>query len=327
ILVSANLADPNAWAIVGAGGAIGNVVGKELEKRGIPFRAIGRRAEVLRPTFDGMAQAKVLCADAGDRDALSEALSGTETMLYAIGVPYNKFRLHPKLMRVAVDAAVAAGVRNLIVLSTVYVYGRPQTRPVTEMHPLEPHTFKGRLRLEQEEIAFAAHREGKLRTIVLRPADFYGPRADLSYAKSIVDAALAGKPASLLVPADVPHQFTYVPDLGPIIVDVAGDDRAYGEAYNVGGVTPTVRSLAREIYEQAGAPFKSRDVNTATLRLLGIVNPLMRELVEMQYLNERPVITRDDKLRARLGDIRYTDVKSGIASMLAAARAGSANPS
>ena len=39
----------------------------------------------------------------------------------------------------------------------MYPYGKPQTTPVTEDHPRQPHTFKGRMRKEQEDVLLAAH--------------------------------------------------------------------------------------------------------------------------------------------------------------------------
>jgi len=52
----------------------------------------------------------------------------------------------------------AAGVRNFILIGTVYPYGRARNTPVREDHPREPHTFKGRMRkaLETCPVSFAA---------------------------------------------------------------------------------------------------------------------------------------------------------------------------
>jgi len=46
-----------------------------------------------------------------------------------------QFELHPELMRKTIDGALAAGVKNIILISTVYPYGRAETNPVRESHP------------------------------------------------------------------------------------------------------------------------------------------------------------------------------------------------
>jgi len=312
-----DLSNAKRWAIIGAAGAVGRATGAELERRGITFRVLGRRRDALLEAFGSMSSAEIVPADVVDDGALRQALSGVDTAVYAIGLPYANFAQHPVLMSKAVEACVEAGVRRLVVVSNVYVYGVPKTTPLDETHPLEPCSFKGKMRLAQEEVAFAAHRAGRIQALVLRPADFFGPGAELSYAHMTFESALAGKPATLLAPADTPHQFTFVPDLATCLVSLALLDNAYGEAYNIGGATATMRAFAREIYTQVGAPFKTREFGKTMLRLAGIFDPLMRELVELHYLQQKPVIASDAKLRANLGSVPEMPLKNGIAATLA----------
>ena len=50
------------------------------------------------------------------------------------------------------------------------------------------------------------------------------------------------------------------------------------------------------------------------LRLLGLFNPLMRELVEMNYLQSTPVMLDETKLRGVLPNLRKTSYAEGIAA-------------
>ena len=75
----------------------------------------------------------------------------------------------------------AAGVERLILIGTVYPYGRARSQPVTENHPREPHTFKGQMRLAQENLVLEAHGRNGLSTLVLRLPDFYGPRSNAAF--------------------------------------------------------------------------------------------------------------------------------------------------
>lgn len=282
---------------------------------------IGRRREALEEAFANSPRAAITPADLEDRDAVVHALQGVDTAIYTVGVPYTQFDQHPVLMQKALDACIAAGVRRLAVVSNVYVYGIPETTPVSETHPLAGHTFKGKMRVAQERIAFEASRSGRIRALIVRPADFYGPYAELSYAGTLFDSALSGKPANLLAPADTPHQLSYTPDIAQTLVELAARDDAYGEAYNIGGPTTTMRAFAEEIYTQVGAPFRARVVNKLMLRVVGLFDPLMREMVEMQYLQAKPVILSDAKARSLLGALPETPLKTGISATLDSLRA------
>ena len=99
------------------------------------------------------------------------------------------------MVRNALDAARAAGVRKFVHVAPVYSYGLPQTPLVPESQPHVPNTRKGRFRLEQELAVLERH-GGDFATLVVHLPDFYGPHADLSYANAFMREALAGKTAS-----------------------------------------------------------------------------------------------------------------------------------
>src|ERR1700681_2305701 len=149
-------------AIVGAAGAIGTAVAAEFDRRGMPYQVVGRDRAKLERLFSG--KAEIAAADISNAGGLERALKGAEAVIYAVGVPYQHFELHPVLMRKTVDAAVRVGVKWMAVVSSVYGYGAPQTERVSENHLREPKARKGRLRKEQEDIALAADRPGGLRT-------------------------------------------------------------------------------------------------------------------------------------------------------------------
>jgi nucleoside-diphosphate-sugar epimerase len=300
-------------AIFGAAGALGNVIAPELERRGIPFRVVGRTRSKLEQSFGKLRQAEIVTADLANITAATEAARGTDTVIYAVGVPYTNFELHPKLMRTAVDAIAAAGVERLVVLSSVYSYGVPQTQKVAETHPRVPVSKKGQFRKEQEDIAMAANQTGLLKSMVVRLPDFYGPYADVSLANPVFRAALAGKTANWLGPVSTPHEFVFVPDAGPVIAELASRDECYGEAWNLAGVgTITAQGFIQKIYQALGREPKVRSAGQTLLRVLGWFNPLMRELPEMLYLQETPVLLDDEKLRRKLGDVHKTTYDEGI---------------
>ncbi len=57
------------------------------------------------------------------------------------------------------------------------------------------------------------------------------------------------------------------------------------------------------------------------LRLIGLFNPLMREMVEMHYLNTDPVVLDDSALQTLIAPIHKTSYPDGVKQCLAAVRA------
>lgn len=308
-------------ALFGGAGAVGQSVAATLRAAGSSYRVVGRSRAGLEAAFGADSLAELTAWDPDDPASVRRAARGVDTIIYMVGVPYTDFRLHPVLMRRTLDGAIAEGVRRIVLIGTVYPYGRPRTSPVTEAHPREPHTFKGRKRKEQEDLLLEADAKGAIRGTILRLPDFYGPGVENSFLWGAFKAAAEGKRAKMVGPVDTPHEFVFVPDVGPVAVALAGKEEAYGRWWNLAGVgTTTQREMAGRIFAAAGRRPKLMVANKLMLRLVGLFNPFMREMVEMHYLLTTPLIMDDAALRGLLGEVRKTPYEEGVRQTLAALR-------
>jgi nucleoside-diphosphate-sugar epimerase len=300
-------------AIFGAAGSIGQILAPELDRRGIPFRVVGRNRARLEQAFGSLAHAEIFPADLGDMRSAGAAAREIDTIFYCVGLPYPSHHLHPVLMRATLEAAAAMKVARLVLVSSVYAYGVPRTSRVAETHPRIPGTRKGTWRREQEDLVLEARNKGQLDGLVVRLPDFYGPFADNSLANPVLRAALAGKTANWAGPTGTPHEFIYTPDAAPVIVDLASRADCYNDAWNLGGagVISAVDFITR-VYRAVGREPKYRTAGRGLLKIMGWFNPVMRELVEMLYLQETPVILDDSKLLAKLGPVHKTTYDEGI---------------
>jgi len=312
------------YAILGATGAVGKALAPLIAETRQPFRVVGRSLERLRQDFGTYQPLVELCAgDLGDSGAARVAAAGVDTVFYLVGVPYPLFSQHPKLTRISLEAAASAGVQRFVHLSTVYPYGKPERDLIDETHPRNPHTFKGRMRKEQEDLVFAADDRYGMRTTILRPPDFYGPTAELSYVRAIFDAALKGDRANVIGPIDTPHEFIFVPDLAETLLALSGKEEAYGEAWNVAGPGMiTTRRFAELAFAAVQRKSHLRVAGKTMLRLLGLFNPFLREIVEMHYLWTTPVQLDDTRLSQLLPDLRKTPYEDGIKATIDALRGG-----
>jgi nucleoside-diphosphate-sugar epimerase len=305
-------------AVIGATGVLGESLGAALGAAGRPYCAIARSSESLEAAFGGDALAERRTWNPADPASVKAALEGIETAVYAVGVDYTKFAEHPILMQAAIDGAIAAGVERMLLTSPVYSYGRPRTTPVTEDHPRNPHTFKGEMRKRQEDLLMAADAGGKLHGCILRLPDFYGPRVTKSYVSDVFRAAAQGGTAQLIGPVDQPHEYVFIPDVPPVILKMLDDPRFYGRSWNIGGPgTITPREFADRVFAIAGRKPRLFIAGPTLVRIVGIFNPLMREVGEMQYLFETPVILDDSALRDALGGLTKTPYGEGIKLTLA----------
>ena len=217
-------------------------------------------------------------------------------------------------MQKTLDGAIAEGVEQLVLVGTVYPYGTPVTTPVTETHPRTPQTYKGQMRKAQEEVLLKAHAEGKIRGTILRLPDFYGPGVEKSYLHSLFEAASKKRgTANMLGPIDTPHQFVYVPDIGPVVLDLAAKPEAYGRWWHFAGSgVKTQREIVDEVFAMAGRKPKTLVAGKTMLRLMGLFQPVMRELVEMNYLLTTPVLLDDSALVGLLGSVHRTSYAEGL---------------
>ena len=302
----------NKIVILGAAGATGKAIAEELMARGANLRLVGRRAQRIREAFPNTS-AEIVEADVETAAGAERAMAGAQTAILTLGLPYDQFGRYPGLMRNIVEAAERAGVRRFVHVTNIYPYGRPQTELVEETHPRQPHTFKGRMRLEQERILEASG----LEWLILRLPDFYGPEAELSHARLMMEAALKGGTADVFAPATTPHQFVYTPDVGPIVADLLAKEEGWREVYHFAGSgLTTVEQFAREIYAAAGKKPKLRVARKWMVWLMGLFSPVMKEFVEMMYLHETPVNLSDAKLERLLGPLRRTSYAEGIRKTL-----------
>jgi nucleoside-diphosphate-sugar epimerase len=304
-------------ALFGAAGAIGKTLADALPKRGQEYRVVGRDRARLDKVFggpqdSGVPTPEIVTWDPDDPASVRAAARGIDTLIYLVGVPYHRFDLHPVTMQKTLDGAIAEGVRRILLIGTVYPYGSPQTAKVTEDHPRNPTTFKGKKRKEQEDLLLAADAAGKIEGVVLRLPDFYGPGVENSFLDGAFKAAAQGGTANMVGPVDTPHEFVFVPDVGPVALDLAAKPEARGRWWNLAGSgVTTQRQMADMAFAVTGRKPKLRVAGKTLLRVMGLFDPLMREMVEMHYLQTTPVLLDDSALTNLLGTLRKTPYSEG----------------
>jgi nucleoside-diphosphate-sugar epimerase len=159
-----------------------------------------------------------------------------------------------------------------------------------------------------------------------RASDYFGPRggAQSNLGDRVIPAALLGKTATVLGNPDQPHTYTYIPDIGEGLAALGEHPDAPGQVWHLPNdpETHTTRQLVDIVYRHAGLPHgKLRRLPPVLLRSAGLVNPTMRELVEMQYQFDEPFVVDSSKIAGKLG-VEATPVDQALADTLQEHRHG-----
>jgi nucleoside-diphosphate-sugar epimerase len=201
------------------------------------------------------------------------------------------------------------------------MYGRPTGQPLTETRPYAAHTKKGQLRARMARELLAAHQAGNVQVAIGRASDYFGPRggAQSNLGDRVFPPALAGKTATVMGDPDQPHTYTYIPDIGEGLAVLGEHPDTPGEVWHLPNdpQTQTTRQLVDTVYQLAGQPkTKLRGTPVLLLRAFGVINPTVRELVELQYEFQEPFIVDSSKIATKLG-VHATPLDQALADTLA----------
>jgi nucleoside-diphosphate-sugar epimerase len=280
-------------------GAVGMAVMEALVRRGEPTRMVNRSGKADVP-----AGVEVLGGDAADPEFTRRAAAGATVVYQALNPEYHQWsEVFPALQEGVVAGAETADAK-LVSMENVYGYGRPAGRPFTEDRPFAAHTRKGQLRARMSEELLAAHRHGRVRVTMGRASDYFGPRGgrQSNLGDRVFEPALAGKTAQVLGNPDMPHTYTFIPDIGEALVVLGEHDAALGEAWHLPSPAPlTTREFVEIAYRAAGHAPRLRSAPNVLVRAIGLVNATMRELAEMLYEFDEPFIVDSAKFERAFG--------------------------
>lgn len=301
--------------IIGAG-QVGTQLAALLVREGHQVRLCRRGA--LTHALPGVT---FMQGDATDRAFADQACRGA-TVVYNCANPpdYSKWDgvLVP-LYRAVREAAGRAGAR-LVQLDCLYMYGRPPHAPFDERTPMEPCSEKGKLRKLLVDELFAAHARGDVQATSGRASDYFGPGTPnaMLLRPDVYDRILAGSSVYVLVNPDMPHSYSYTPDVARGLAVLGSHPAALGRAWHLPATAQlTSRELLHRFAARAGTTIKVRRMPQWAMRSLGVFVPLLSAMVEMSYQWEVPYVIDDGDFRRTFG-VGATALDVAIDATLAA---------
>lgn len=289
-------------------GPAGAATARLLVEQGHSVRVVTRSSRSPEPGIEHVA------LDGADTERLIAAGRGAAAIHCCAAPPYHRWTRDWPPLAASVCAAAEATGAVLVMLGNLYGYG-PVDGPMTEALPLAATGPKGRVRAAVWEQALTLHEQGRIKAVEVRPSDFFGPGVTDGghLAARVMPRLLRGKPVSTLGDPDAPHSWSYLPDVARALVEVAGDERAWGRAWHV--PTEPVRSV-REMVGLLAArsgtgPVAVRGLSPAVLGLASVFSPLLRELKEIRYQFDRPFVVDSSAYEAEFA-VRATPVDEQV---------------
>lgn len=306
--------------VIGATGGFGSATTEALLAHGWRVRALQRNPEAARAANPGLS-VQWTKGDAMASDDVRRAADGVQAIVHAANPPgYRNWSgtILP-MMEATIAAARAEGARILLP-GNVYNYGPDVRGRISEEAPQNPVTRKGKIRVQMERRLRDAAQDG-VKSVVLRPGDFFGPGARTGWMGTGIYTA--GKPLRALTfpgPLEVRHAWAYLPDLGETAARLLDREAelAAVESFQFGGHALSGHELVAAFEAVVGHKLAVRGFPWLAVGAIGAFNETLRELTEMRYLWRETVLMDNARLVARIGEEPHTSIEQALETTLRA---------
>lgn len=168
-------APPASVFITGAAGFIATALGERFRKLGSEVRGVDLQAGENGKIVEGDV------SEPGDWQRHAEGCelvihTAALTAMYSSGEGFWEGNVVAP--RVAMDAAIAAGAKRFVHISSVTVFGFDFEGEVDERTPVRPNgNHYVDTKIASEQVVLSAHAAGEIPCTIVRPGEVYGPRS------------------------------------------------------------------------------------------------------------------------------------------------------
>ena len=298
--------------VVTGAGPVGTTVAEQLAAAGKNVRILTRSGS--GPEHPLVERRRV---DVTRREQLAAAVDGASAVYHCThGSKYAAsawWAELPGTEQIVLDVAGQAGA-VAVFPESLYSYG-PVDRPMTEDTPRTADFGKPAVRVA----LLRAREQSATPTVSVAASDFIGPHVRVSHAgERMVPNILSGKAVQAFGNVNLPHSFTYMPDLAAAMIRAAQDRTLWNSFLHAPTAEAvSIREWVRLLAQAANRPVpRILAIPGWTMRAAGLFSEEMRELAEMNYQFERPFRLDSTASEARLG-LKATPVADVAAGTVA----------
>jgi nucleoside-diphosphate-sugar epimerase len=147
------------------------------------------------------------------------------------------------------------------------------------------------------------HDSKKIRATEVRGSDYIAASDQSRMGDRVVPNLVKGKKIQLLGAIDQLHTWTDPEDVARLMIVVGQDEKAWGKPWHVPSNEPkTQLQVVQDISNALGVPVPNvSSVPLVMQKLIGIFNPVVKELLNSNYQFDGPFIMSDTKTRNTFG--------------------------
>lgn len=316
--------------VTGATGFLGLHVARRLRERGDEVVALVRTPS--KATALQELRVEIVEGDLSDTRAIDRGVEGVDAVfhigaVYKVGIPASErpamYDANVRGTERVLDAAVAAGAKRIVYVSTGNVYGNTHGQVVDETYvrPQPPQFLS-----YYDETKYAAHELALDRiakgapVVIVQPGGIVGPD-DPSELGNMIDQTRTGKLKLRMFP-DAGFNYIYVDDVADGTL-LAHDKGRIGESYNLAGPKSTLGELVDKTAELVGRKPPRITMPVAMMKLAIPIGPVVGKLMGFppnlgELIRTSDGVTfwmSDEKARTELG-LQTRDLETSLRQTL-----------
>ncbi len=297
--------------ILGANGIIANELANELYLNYTKkIRLVSRNPKKVNDTDE------LFSADLLNADQTSNAVKGSEVVYMTAGLPYNSKIWQaqwPIVMRNVIDACKEHNAK-LVFFDNIYMYGQVNGT-MTEDTPFNSVSIKGKVRGKITKMLLDEIKSKQINAMICRAPEFYGHRNTKSGTNSTIFYNIKrGKKLQVLISDSTLRTLIFSPDAGRATALLGNTPDAYNQTWHLPCDTNrlTTKQFIALCSSIKGEVLKYAVIKKWMVKMSGLFNPFIKEVVELLYQWEQDYIFDCTKFNTRFPDFKITSLEDGI---------------
>ncbi len=293
--------------ILGANGRFGRATHKAFSDAGWDVTALVRPGK----SHTG----KTIEADASDPDALAAAAKGFDVIVNALNPPYHKWTEMLPVLTASVIAAARTSGATVLIPGNVYNFGTNPPSLLSTETPQAAAKGKGALRVEMERSFRDAP---SIRTIILRGGDFIEAEKTGNWFDGQITNKVDKGVITYPGPTDQIHAWAYLPDMARAAVELCEIRETLPRFADVpfAGFALTGDELITAIEAATDNTLKVKTIPWGIMSAVGLFSPVIREVIAMRYLWNKPHQLDGRALDTLLPDFKPTPLNVAMQQVL-----------
>ena len=294
--------------VTGADGFIPSFVCDRLVELGANVTALIRRnsSNEIKSIPHLIDKLKIRWGDITDLSLLLEEtkeidviyhLGAVSHVQYSLYNPVETYQTNTLGTMNVLEASRINNVKRVVHAGSAEVYGKPETVPIEENHPLEPRSPYAAGKVASDRLMFAYYCTYGLPVVMSRFFGIYGPRQSIEKAIPKFILQIHNKKSPCVYgDGKQSRDYMFVTDAADAYTRLGLADNVIGQAMNIGtGIETDIATLARLIIKIMGAKIEPNFTGKISPGEAGrlVCNPTKG----MKLLDWKPTISLEDGLK------------------------------